>query len=384
MRILVISNLYPPHFLGGYELGCRDVVEGLVARGYEVKVLTSTYGVSSPRRGRDVDRSLRLYVPGRRRWPIESVRTLRREVVNRRLVSRACRDHRPDVVYVWNLGFLEPSVATAAEALGYPVCYFVSDHWLARVADGRRPLIFRRPLQLRHVQFASEHLKTAAVDAGLPVEDAEVIHWGVDVRRHPFTAERRDPTRLIYVGRLVAQKGFHTALAALRIIIDQSPEHAPSLTIVGAPESHDRAWQQVEQLGLDRHVRFTGLIPREELWPLYDSHEILLFPSVWPEPFSITLLEAMASGLAVVTTITGGTGEVAEDGVNCLAFAPHDAAGCAANVLRLMGDRALARQLRINARRRIEESFLLDAMVERIDRSLRGAARQAGRTGAAP
>jgi glycogen synthase len=43
MRVLVLSNFYPPHFIGGYELGCRDVVEGLKARGHDVRVLTSTY-----------------------------------------------------------------------------------------------------------------------------------------------------------------------------------------------------------------------------------------------------------------------------------------------------------------------------------------------------
>lgn len=378
MRVFVVSNLYPPHFLGGYELGCRDAVEGLAARGHDVKVLTSTYGVSGPQRDGAVERSLRLYRPGRRSWPIEAARTLRREVVNRRQVVRVCRAFRPDVVHVWNLGFLEPSVATIAEALGYPVCYFVSDHWLARLADGRRSLIFRRPLELAHVQFVSKYLKTAALAAGLPVENAEVVHWGVDLRLHPFGDDRREPTRLLYVGRLVPQKGFHTALAALRIVLDRKPEHPPSLTIVGAPDSHDVARQQVEELGLGNHVQFTGLVAREELPPLYDSHDILLFPSVWPEPFSITLLEAMAAGVAVVTTMTGGTGEIAEDGINCLAFAPEDAAGCAAHVLRLMSDRELTRRLRLNARRRIEARFNLDAMVDRIDRSLRDAARETG------
>ena len=46
MRILVISNFYPPHHIGGYELGCRDVVGELRARGHDVRVLTSTYGVT--------------------------------------------------------------------------------------------------------------------------------------------------------------------------------------------------------------------------------------------------------------------------------------------------------------------------------------------------
>ena len=58
MRILIVSNLYPPHHIGGYELGCRDVVEGLKARGHEVKVLTSTYGVGKRKCDGDVHRWL--------------------------------------------------------------------------------------------------------------------------------------------------------------------------------------------------------------------------------------------------------------------------------------------------------------------------------------
>ena len=45
MRILVATNLYPPHYIGGYELRCRDIVEGLVKRGHDVYVLTSNYAV---------------------------------------------------------------------------------------------------------------------------------------------------------------------------------------------------------------------------------------------------------------------------------------------------------------------------------------------------
>jgi glycogen synthase len=44
MNILVISNLYPPHYIGGYELACRDAVEQLRERGHQVRVRTSTYG----------------------------------------------------------------------------------------------------------------------------------------------------------------------------------------------------------------------------------------------------------------------------------------------------------------------------------------------------
>ena len=48
LRICVVTNYYPPHFIGGYELGCRDIVEALKRRGHQVRVLTSTYKVDQP------------------------------------------------------------------------------------------------------------------------------------------------------------------------------------------------------------------------------------------------------------------------------------------------------------------------------------------------
>ena len=65
MRILVISDLYPPYYIGGYELGCHDVVEGLKARGHEVKVRTSTYGIGKAQNDGDIYRWLKADVEQR-------------------------------------------------------------------------------------------------------------------------------------------------------------------------------------------------------------------------------------------------------------------------------------------------------------------------------
>lgn len=375
MRVLVVSNLFPPHVIGGYELGCRDIVEGLRSRGHNVRVLTSSYGVGRPRSDGYVDRRLLLdLAPQGRRTLGDRLGTLRREGVNRTVVARACREHRPDVVYVWNLRFLTPSLARVARRLRFPVSYFVSDNWLADTAGAGWPL-GTRGLDLRHVQFASEYLKRSALEAGHPVEGAEVIHWGVDGDRFAFAPNRPEQGRLLYVGRLVAEKGLSTALDALRIVLDERPAPAATLTVGGgAPDDQVRA--QVGRLGLEHHVRFAGLVPPEEMPGLYGSHDILVFPAVWEEPFSITLLEAMASGTAVVTTLTGGTAEVAEAGVNCLAFPPHDPAACAAAIRRLIRDRGLHRRLSTEARMRIETEFLLGKMIERVERSLETATAQ--------
>src|SRR5215210_2495475 len=104
MRILVISNFYPPHFIGGYEIGCRDVVEELKARGHQARVLTSTYGVGVPRHDGGVYRWLEADFESDAQAGVRGlIKLLRRESVNRRAINRLCKRFKPDLVYAWNL-----------------------------------------------------------------------------------------------------------------------------------------------------------------------------------------------------------------------------------------------------------------------------------------
>jgi glycosyltransferase involved in cell wall biosynthesis len=399
MRILVISNFYPPHFIGGYELGCRDVVEALKSRGHEVRVLTSTYGVNRAEHSDSVYRwletDLALNIEDSSK---DLIKVVKKESINQRAFNRISREFLPDVVYVWNATHISISLAIKAQQTGLAVCYFISDHWLARwESDALYSLKHRSPrrlhrrliwktlksllnasglmprvdLDLSRVQFASHFLKQAALEANRPVQNAEVIHWGVDVNRFPFNEKAHEPKRLLYVGQVTLLKGVHTVVEALKLIVEQPCYRSTTLTIVGGPDYDNRIHKLVSSLGLEDNVRFTGLIPRDQLPAIYRDHDILLFPSIWDEPFSITMLEAMSSGLAVAGTNTGGSSEILKDEINALVFAKEDAKACASQITRLIKDTELFESIRRNGRRTVEENFKLEAMVNRIDLSLK-------------
>jgi glycogen(starch) synthase len=395
LRILVISNLYPPHYIGGYELGCAEVVNALERRGHAVRVLTSTYGVGAPSIDEHAYRWLRadISVPSRERG--RAVQIVRKEVVNLRAFDRAVSQFRPDVIYAWNMVHVSISLVNRARRRGYPVCLFVSDDWLARWETdlwhsraracrwgwkraglgGLRALGLVEPslnLDLSHVQFASRYLMVEALERGKRVYDAQVIHWGIDLRSYPFRTAPRQPLRLLFVGQVIPHKGANTAIQALKHMRDSGADSV-SLTVAGGsviPSYVQSIQTLVRELGLEDSVTFTGGLPREAVRDLYASHDVLIFPSVWDEPFSITLLEAMASGLGVVATLTGGTGEILRDGVNALAFPKEDAATCARQTLRLIRDTKLLEQIRLAARRTVESECSLDSMVDRIEHSL--------------
>ena len=401
LRICVVTNYYPPFFIGGYELGCRDIVEGLKARGHQVKVLTSTYQVDQPQTDGAVYRWLRLGQWWTPYYLRDLAARLKQETGNQKAFRQLCREFKPDLIYVWNPVGISLSIVSIAQQLGLPVCYFVSDHWLEdweidpgyRVWEKQRAGIRRAflwkgilrvlkslkmayepaPPILRNVQFASEFLKRNALAKNRAVADAKVIHWGVDIQRFRITEKANQSKRLLFVGQVIPLKGVHTAIEALSLVV-QNGHPSATLTIVGDSAMTDfkeQLRQMVSSSGLEKNVRFTGQVRREDITKFYEEHDVLIFPSVWDEPFSITVLEAMASGLAVVGTTTGGSSEILQDGVNALTFEKENAEACAACISRLLSDQQLFEAVRRKGRFTVEQKYRLEQMVDTIERSLK-------------
>jgi len=404
MRVLVVSNCYPPYYVGGYEVGCFEVVQALKARGHQVTVLTSSYGLKGPSHDADVYRLLRMTAPPvatagvRRCLPL-----VRSEVQNQLAFDRVWRASRPDVTYIWNLGRIPISVASRAEQRGR-VSYYISDEWLANwkadpwfqwlhaTTSSRRARLARAmirrglnicqftatsgELRLDQVQFCSRFMKDATLRAGVPVGHGRIVHWGIDVQR--FSSDSSSHTlpqrlkRLLYVGQVVSHKGVHTAIAAVRLLHDSGLDDV-TLTIAGgsvAPDYEQQLQQQVAQMGLTQAVHFLGLQAREALPRLYSEHGVLVFPSCWDEPFAITPLEAMASGLPVVATTTGGSGEIFEHEMTALTFPERDSHACADRLRRVITDPVLACRLAEQGRRTVRGRFTLTHMVDQIESSL--------------
>ncbi|NQU11703.1 glycosyltransferase family 4 protein [bacterium] len=411
MRLLVVSNFYPPHHLGGYEIGCSDVVDGLRERGHDVQVLTSTYGVIGPQvdghvhRVLEQDLSADLRRGSRRGGWAEKIRAAKKESHNRRVFRHWLRTATPDVVYFWNLLYSSPSLGPLARGAGVPICHFFFDYfyaewsaledpWYAPWARENRSVLARiaKPL-LRvaaraaglpttpgeefypHVHCGSEHIAAVARRSGKRLGTVEVVPWGIDPARFPcreFTSD--PPRRLLFVGQVHSHKGIHVAIEALGHLRAAQPGLPPvTLNIVGGstqPDYVDRLQTLVREHQLERSVRFQPAVPREALPALYREHDIFLFPSVWDEPFGIVVLEAMASGLVVVGTATGGSGETMIDGENCLVYPREDARACADRLACLLREPERYDQLRRQARRYIETERSFDRTVAGIERSL--------------
>lgn len=366
-RILVLTNLYPPHHYGGYELSCRDVVERWRRRGHTVDVLTSDLRVAGATDADDgVVRSLRASWADHRfrRRPLPLL--VRDERHNLAVLRDVLRTHRPDVVSVWNLAGLPLALLREVVTEGLPTVLVVCNEWpdfwpaiepwsrqcrrrprLAR-AVARMAALSCEPVDLGGAGaacFVSDALRRRAPVAA---RESAVVHSGIDTSDFPIPddvpAERPWSWRLLYVGRIDRDKGIETAIHALAFL-----PAAASLTVVGQGHDHDR--RALERLAAsvrvaDR-VRFTAC-DRGALAAVYAHADVVVFPSVWEEPFGLVPLEAMACATPVVATFTGGSAEYLLDGANALRFAVGDTRGLAAAVTRLADEPSLRDRLRHN------------------------------------
>jgi glycosyltransferase involved in cell wall biosynthesis len=148
---------------------------------------------------------------------------------------------------------------------------------------------------------------------------------------------------ILYVGRLAKEKGINNLLKAFAEIKKKPEivEDSLTLNIVGLGSEEKYLKAKVNQLKISTSVKFHGFIPPgTNLWRLYDQSQIFVLPS-YTESLARVLYEAMARGVAVITTNVGGIPFKVKDGENGLLVRPGDVKGLKNAILRLIQDREL-------------------------------------------
>jgi glycosyltransferase involved in cell wall biosynthesis len=367
VRILAIGTMYPPHHLGGYELIWSGVMQEARAQGHEARVLVTDYRRGSEQETEpDVFRELDWYWRDHawRRLGPRAVAALERH--NAAVLDRHLADLRPDVVTWWPVGGLSMSLIERVRRAGVPAVLFVLDPWLwygprhdlwLRTWSRLRPLapIAERlagiPTRVDYASagrwvFCSESVRGEFVAAGLDGFDGTTLTPGVDERFLSARPEAEAPAwkwRLLYVGRVVEQKGVATAVEALALLPGQA-----TLRIVGEGDEAYRAELQrlAARVGVADRVSFEPFRAPSELPDLYRAADAVVFPVQWNEPWGLVPLEAMAVGRPVVATGRGGSGDYLVDGENSLLFEAREPGALAAALSALAADPRLRARLR--------------------------------------
>jgi len=347
MRLLLVNYEFPP-LGGGAATATYYTARELAARGHEVDVLTAAAGEADVSiKGVRIHRVLSL-----RRGPHDAglVAAATFLVSAARKLRALTRERRFDCAHFY---FALPTGALAPlwvrwTRRPYIVALRGSD---VPGYDGGRLLallhrILRRTTRgilarASRVTANSDSLRALA-HRSFPDVAIDVISNGICLNtfRRNSHAPHVHPPRLLCVARLVKRKGLEDLLAVLA----RPGVTDCRLTIVGDGRLRSRLEAHARELGVADRVQFTGRLHGDELARCYQQAECFVLPSI-AESCSMSLLEAMASGLPVVATRTGGNPEIVEDGVNGRLFTRGDVDELAAALVWMLESSERRRQI---------------------------------------
>jgi glycosyltransferase involved in cell wall biosynthesis len=374
LKVLIVSGIWPPD-VGGPASHAPEVAAELIARGHEVEVVTNAAVAPAPAPFRV------HWVP--RRLP-RGVRHLRAAL----LIARRARE--ADVVY--STGMVGRSALGTMLARRPIVQKLTSDPTYERSIRyglyGGALDTFQgaRGLRLRALRAARNFALRRATRIVIPSESLRnlALRWGIapgriEVLPNPVEAPSelgaRDELRrrhglegptLVFAGRLSVQKAVDVALNALTRVEDVE------LVLAGDGPDAEQLRALSRKLGLDGRARFLGPQPRQTVFELLRAADAVVLSSKW-ENFPHVLVEALAVGTPVVSTDTGGVGEIVRDGENGLLVPAGDTDAFAAAIRRYFAEPELRERLRAAAPGSVER-FSPGRIYGRLEETLRDAA----------
>lgn len=228
-------------------------------------------------------------------------------------------------------------------------------------ARGRHPWLGRRadPRAIRCAILSSRSWAEATVRAGVPAAAAHAVYFGVPLPSVTRPA-RVFGGRLLYVGRLVKEKGAHLLVESVARARERDPRLSLTLVVGEGPPAYRALVQRrIDALGLRNAIDWRAPVPRAALPQLFTEHDALLFWSPVPEPAPLVAMEAMAARLPVVVPAPLTPSPIYEDAVTCITYERRDPAAIAAAIGRLAGDPSLAAAIAAGGAARIGNGFTI-------------------------
>ena len=392
MKVLVLSNLYPPDVIGGYELGCKQAVDALRARGHDVRVLTTAPRTPAPSEPH-VDRRLQLSEVWNEYMYLHSSpvtsRLLQAEstlisAFNVHALTRVIDEFRPDVAYVWMIvGVGGLGLMATLQHLKVPWAWHLMDdvpvsicRYNGQVVEALRREVDRQ-LEGRYLACSRQlvdEIESAGIGLGADVE--VVPNWVVGqapARRTRFY-EPGQTLRIIAAGQVNRNKGTDHIIEAAAILRERGLDNFQVDIYGNVDNSYFPALARAR--GLEGHVHFRGSRPQSELARLYPCYDVFAFPTWQREPFAFAPLEASWRGCVPLMSQLSGNAEWAVHGVHCLK-ADRNPEAFARSLAAILGGSTELGPIARRAAAVVGRDFHLDAQVPKIERALQMAGRKA-------
>ncbi|HTJ58442.1 MAG TPA: glycosyltransferase [Devosiaceae bacterium] len=269
-------------------------------------------------------------------------------------------------------------VAAHLKAMGLikaPLVTVFHGYDVTQYLDDKSPAEYRELFQSADLLIAISDLwHRRLLELGAPPEKIETLHLGIDCSAfeyRPRRIEPGEPIRFVSVGRMTEKKGHRYTVEAFAELASRHPELDLKLDIAGSGPLFDELQGLVNRLGLSQRVRLLGGINHDEVRRLLDAAHIFVLHSVTAgdgdmEGIPVSIMEAMAMGLPVASTLHSGIPELVADGRSGLLVAERDAQAFADALGRLIGDPALVEGMGRDGRAIIERDYNADLQAERL------------------
>jgi glycosyltransferase involved in cell wall biosynthesis len=329
MKILIAADLNYP-VINGVASFTRNLARGLAVRGHEVLVVAPS---QTGKRYKEVDGN---YVVTRTASvPFPLYQNIRVSLSPMRELKKIINEFEPDIIHIQMLMWIGQAAMKYGNKVGIPI--ISTNHAMPEnLMDNLKLLApLARPINYMLRDYGRRfHSKADFVT--MPTQSAinmfrmaekmtvpmKAVSNGIDLSRFT-TAEAPAniftkyhlPTNIpivTYVGRTDAEKHIWSLVRGFDRVLKELDAH---LMIVGDGSDADNLRALVRDLGIGKHVTFTGRVPEEDLAPLHQVATVFAMPSPM-ELQSIATLEAMASGKPVVAIDAGALKELCHDGVN--------------------------------------------------------------------
>lgn len=417
MKILVISNLCPPDYDGGFELSAFRNANSLRERGHDVEFVTGEFRVAY--QGQRVDphwvhrifqtteekdgwSNAEIFLGGESDlrfkignlfkqigFRVANIKGLTRMMdlapSNESALDDFLKDRDFDAAYVFGLHKIGTSVIRSLMKKGIPVLYHQGDEWLAFytnpgllkrvVLNLASPITYfkERRVDLRNVFLVSEFMKRRFLDAGYKEKQLGVIYRGVEFPlREDFDRERFDPPVFLVASRLTLYKGIHFAIKAAAVLDQRLPNKEWQLWIAGHgdPTTMTYFHNLVEELKIEHRVKFIGKHSRESTFAHMQRAMAVISPSVFDEPFGNTNIEAMAAGTPLIASRSGAIEEIIDHGKSGLIYDRHKFEELAHHMQLILVNEDLRQSIRVEAMEKVKRMFTQDRIMDQVEAKL--------------
>ena len=371
MKILMLTWEYPPRIVGGIARVVHDLSKRLIKDGHEVTVVTYRDGNQVPEY--ENDKGVNVYrVDNYMIHPNNFIDWIMQ--LNFNLIAKATeiinKEGSFDVIHAhdWLVAY---AAKTLKNSFGIPIVATIHateagrnsgihDETQRYINDTEWLLTYEATEVIVNSNFMKNDIQRSF---GLPFDKINVIPNGINLNNFVGIERDYDFRRqyamdnekiILYVGRLVYEKGIQHLIAAMPKILNHY--HDSKLIIAGKGGMLDELKKEAYNLGLSNKVYFTGYLDSKKVQKMYKCADIAVFPSTY-EPFGIVALEAMLAGVPTVVSDTGGLGEIVEHGIDGMKSYAGNPNSIADSVISLLYDHQLSNNVSKKAIQKVKNNF---------------------------